>query len=114
MKNVDWNKIQEETDAFLAKHEIKNPECGFYVGPGWLPIVFASLREMIDAGWNKDLHQVKQKFCTLRIYIGEADQEIYNIIHEAEKKCAVICEICGKRHDQKVPKSGMALCEVCK
>lgn len=114
MQKIDWDDVTNKIDEFLTKNEIKYPECGFHIGPGWLPVVFATLTEMIDAGWNKDLHQVKEKFCGLRIYIGEADGEIYDIIHEAERKCSTMCESCGKPHGLKIPKTGMAACERCK
>lgn len=40
--------------------------------------------------------QVKEKFATLSVYPNFASEEIFNIIHEYEKKSAEICENCGK------------------
>lgn len=40
--------------------------------------------------------QVKEKFGGLRFYIDSADDQIYDLIQEAEEKSNSICELCGK------------------
>lgn len=102
-------------DDILAKHGIARPECGFCVGHGWLPIVDRALGDMIAAGWDKTLFQVKQKLCGLRIYIGPASRAVRAIIERAEHEAARACEKCGKPHGGPVyPRFGRALCEACK
>ena len=114
-KHMSYN--DDKIDQILKKYNIKMPVCGFYVGNGWLPIVDEALRLMIEAGWDKCLAQVKQKFCGLRIYLGTYQEDIAvqldNIIYTAEKKCAIVCEECGNPHGLQVPRYGIALCAGC-
>lgn len=65
------------------------------VGPGWRPILerlFAKLRSL---GWNEDVAQIKEKWGTLRVYVGEANPEIWDTIHLAEAESGGVCEDCG-------------------
>lgn len=41
------------------------------------------------------IHQVKEKYGTLRVYTGSSIDEIYNLIDETESDSAHTCEICG-------------------
>lgn len=102
-----------EKELMLSTRNIRYPYCGFDIGDGWYPSVVAALDKMIAAGWDKDLAQIKQKFGGLRIYIGQATDDVYQIIHGAEALCDTLCEGCGKPHGLKVPLSGMAYCEPC-
>jgi hypothetical protein len=114
--NNFWDKCRIERKRILDDLEIAEPVCGFYCGLGWMPIVENALKKMIAAGWNKDLYQVKQKFCGLRIYIGSPwDNEgaVNDIIKEAESKAAEACESCGKPHGLEIPRAGQAMCEEC-
>lgn len=65
-----WEIERAEADRIMKELGIKHPRCGFGVGLGWMPVVEECLKKMVALGWDKDLHQVKQKFCGLRIYIG--------------------------------------------
>ena len=51
---------------------------------------------MIEAGWDKEVHQVKEKYGTLRFYTGGATDKMYEIIREYERLSAVTCEVCGE------------------
>lgn len=90
--------IGDDVESFLRERQINPPRCGFHVGAGWLPIVFAALDKMIAAGWDRELYQVKQKLGGLRIYIGEASDEVRDIIRAAERQCAATCETSGQPH----------------
>lgn len=115
-----WDAQRVEMERILAKHNIAWPECGAEVGFGWLPIVEEAIDKMVSVGWNKQLDQVKQKFCQLRIYASRCDtdgaivDEISMFINQAEAKANVACEDCGKPHGLQVPRSGSALCEICR
>jgi hypothetical protein len=108
-----WEQRNRVIQALLDKHGVKYPGCGFDIGDGWLPVVTETLEKMIAAGWDRDLHQVKSKYCTLRIYTGDASDEVYALIREAELKCSKMCENCGAPHGLTVPRSGRAWCEGC-
>lgn len=111
---IDYDAHHANVERACESRGIAWPQCGFDIGPGWLPIVERALDEMIAAGWDRDLQQVKQKFCGLRIYIGESNEAIVAAIHKAEAECAKSCEHCGKPHGLEIPKLGSALCEECR
>lgn len=104
----------DKIDELLQKHGIKYPSCGFSIGDGWLSIVDEAFEKMIEAGWDRDLQQVKEKFCGLRIYIGNGSEAVDVIIRDAERKAALCCENCGRSHGLRVPRCGAALCPKCK
>lgn len=104
----------DKVDELLKRLDIKYPPCGFYIGDGWFPIVAQALEAMVLAGWDRDLQQVKQKFCGLRIYIGERHEPSELIIRYAVQRCSVACEDCGKPHGLDNPMWGRALCEACR
>lgn len=120
-----WDKRREEITAWLNERGIEYPRCGFDISPGWMPIVKQALEEMIEAGWDKQLSQAKQKFCQLRIYYDSTgwDPEhpahatylkLKEIVKKAEALCDIACEACGEPHGMQVPASGSALCPVCR
>jgi hypothetical protein len=47
-------------------------------------------------GWDKNLHQVKQKYGKLRVYLGPSTEEMDDRVTQAEDESANICETCGK------------------
>ena len=65
------------------------------VGPGWVPILDRLAEDLIKMGWDRDLHQVKEKFGTLRFYVGRSTEEMEDRISQAEDESAVTCEECG-------------------
>lgn len=81
---------------------------GFECGDGWEPIIreaAAALEAEIakykaSSDFDPDLElgvadQVKEKFATLRLYIGWGNEEMHRIIEEAERKSETTCESCG-------------------
>jgi len=68
----------------------------FSVGDGWLPLIKDLIEKLIDAGWDKQICQVKEKFAGLRFYINAGNDEIFKLIEEAESKSYSICEQCGE------------------
>jgi len=101
-KNLFYGKLQK---AFPQLYE--DVRCGVCVGDGWHDLVWETSKKMhdylsvVDEGLSKvRIVQVKQKFCTLRIYIRcKASKEILEnlreIIAEAGRKSMEICEECG-------------------
>lgn len=76
---------------------------GFGCRDGWEPLIrelSAKLEALIaalpDDEERPKAFQVKEKFGTLRFYMGTSTEEIQAAIREAEDKSALICEACGK------------------
>jgi hypothetical protein len=87
-------------DDILKKYSIATPPCGAACGDGWLPIIDKLFAELILLGWDRDLHQVKEKFGTLRVYIGKGSDDLYGAIRKAEARSSTTCEKCGKLGEQ--------------
>lgn len=72
----------------------------FSIGAGWHKIVdelCQKLQQISDAsGVQLEVHQVKEKFSTLRFYVGAATEEQYALIDAAESECDKTCEVCGE------------------
>jgi len=66
------------------------------VGKGWHPLLDELFKRLFELGWDGDIHQLKEKLGGLRVYFGEASEEMYGLAWEAEKQSMNICEACGK------------------
>ena len=66
------------------------------IGDGWYQLIYDLFEELLKTDWDKDIHQIKEKFAGLRFYIGSATDEIYDIISKYETKSYVTCEVCGE------------------
>lgn len=65
------------------------------VGDGWLGILDSLATDLIKMGWDRDLHQVKEKFAGLRFYIGASTPQMDARIARAEEASYLVCENCG-------------------
>lgn len=71
------------------------------VGKGWFPLVTKMFDEMIAAGWDKHVVQIKEKFGMLRVYIAQPNiPEVWAIIYRYEEMSRHICEHCGESGEQ--------------
>ena len=57
--------------------------------------------------------QVKEKFGGLRFYMTHMTDKMYQLIHEAEKKSEVTCEICGQSGIIRTEGWWVCLCDEC-
>ena len=65
------------------------------VGEGWVPILDRLAEDLVNMGWDRHLGQVKEKFGTLRFYIGQSTEEMLDRIDRASAETAITCEECG-------------------
>lgn len=81
---------------------------GFECGPGWYTIL-DKLCYLIQQHVDREIFglgnglveqvvatQVKEKYGTLRFYVGGADDYIYDLIDKAEVLSAYTCDVCGE------------------
>lgn len=73
-------------------------ERGFFsIGDGWLELVKNLIEELIDAGWNRQVCQAKEKFGGLRFYVNDTSDECDKIISKYESLSMETCEVCGEK-----------------
>jgi len=83
------------------------------LGEGWEDIITRLYDDLVSLGWDRTLHQIKEKFGGLRFYIGEGNSEIYDRIDEAERESLRTCMKCGKPGKQNYCGWILTLCEEC-
>ena len=68
---------------------------GIECDDGWLELIAELIRELIDAGWTREIRQIKEKFGGLCFYAVGLPQNGREIIAKYEKRSYEICERCG-------------------
>ena len=90
---LHYMKIPERSNPFRSRIHSR----GFFsVGEGWLQLVHDCIEELIKAGWNKQICQVKEKFAGLRFYANGTPEGGNEIISKYEKLSYETCEVCGQ------------------
>jgi len=85
------------------------------VGPGWKHIILHLCKDIMCLDLKVDVVQVKEKFGGLRFYIDGGNEEINDLIQNAEAESFQTCEECGSKED--VSTSGdwrLTLCKKCR
>jgi len=80
---------------------------------GWLQLISDCIKELIAAGWDKQILQIKEKFGGLRFYTGPLFEEGYKIISKYESLSYTTCEICGNPGEPSSKGWIKTLCEKC-
>lgn len=108
--------------AFLRPQDLMHGlmAFGFECGDGWLPILedlFAKFDEIVRRDKLEDFQvvQVKEKFGGLRVYVEGGNDEIYELINEAESRAISTCEVCGYAGEtHEIDNWYTTLCDCCK
>lgn len=73
---------------------------GFQCGDGWFELLNELIEGIKDVCESKNLdikvHEVKEKYGTLRFYLSCEPEEISQLIAKAERESARTCEDCGE------------------
>ena len=106
MKQEIVQKFQERFNWVPKANPLYRDDMGvpMYIdcGEGWFNLIW-KLCEDIDVivkreGWTDfRVDQIKEKFGGLRFYINGANNEVHDLIDEAEQKSYEVCELCGKK-----------------
>lgn len=62
---------------------------------GWYELIAELIRELIQAGWTREIRQIKEKFGGLRFYASGLTENCADLIIIYEARSFTICEICG-------------------
>lgn len=99
MTNEKFENYLQSIDGLINGNYPDRPaiiERGFFeVNDGWLELIKNLIQELIAAGWNKEICQVKEKFAGLRFYINESSEKINKIILKYKMLSYQTCEVCG-------------------
>lgn len=90
----------EDLLKLLEPHFGKNREGGVFIGadwgPGWDDIIYDLHRVLVEESPDYVIHQIKEKFATLRFYIDTTTDFGHSAIEEAEYFSSLTCEECGR------------------
>ena len=67
------------------------------INMGWYQLIHDLIAELILTDWDRDIHQIKEKFGGLRFYIGSASDVVHDIINRYEELSYNTCETCGEK-----------------
>ncbi len=98
-------------DQLLEEFGIKYPRCGAHVPDGWFSLIRPLIEELIAAGWDKELDQIKEKFGGLRFYVGNTNDVIRQIISRTEALSFKTCEVCGAEGKRRAGGWILTLCD---
>jgi hypothetical protein len=100
MTKEDFEKYLESIGGLENGHfPDRPPITSRYIcscGDGWLQLIHDLIEELLAAGWDKQIKQIKEKFGGLRFYINTGNEEIWNIISKYERLSYETCEECGE------------------
>lgn len=89
----------QEFDFVQKSLEINNTPFSLFgveCEEGWSDLLYKLCQDLQSIGFNGHIAQIKEKFGTLRFYVDDASEKIYELIEQAENLSAHTCEICGK------------------
>lgn len=99
-------------------YELFDVECG----KGWKHLYEPVIDAVAEYNLKQDneddkieIHQIKEKFGTLCIYLSKYTDELWKMIRKAEEESYHTCEICGKYIDKPITENYWiyAECEEC-
>lgn len=100
------HKLISAADKELTRENVLNN-----VGKGWSKIVDDLITDLFKMGWDGHVHQVKEKFGSLRFYTGATSEEMDLRIRVAERQSALTCEECGEAGSIRYTGWYLCLCE---
>ena len=96
-----YHSLNKVADAVFhhIPDELDYPQCNY----GWYPLIMDMLKELIDAGWNKQIAVIKQKFGYLEFYptipysaLPDVQQAI---VRKYQERAKHTCELTGVSED---------------
>lgn len=111
----------EHRDGLIAIMRRIPPNWGRWISceRGWYPIICQLDADLAELDPGYELHQVKEKFGTLRYYfrteVDNARDQMRALVRAAETRCEATCELCGESGARHVNGRGWlkTLCPSC-
>jgi hypothetical protein len=76
------------------------------VGAGWQEKLVDPLLEALEPHEDIEVADIKEKFGTLRIYMGDAPEWAHHLADALEHASETMCEYCGRRHGHSYAQDG--------
>lgn len=91
-------------------------------GPGWYPLIAEADTRLSAIDPDYTVHQVKQKFGTLRLYIAasesdrQQDEALKAVLVDVERRSTTVCEMCGAPGETVTVPTGwiVTVCPTCR
>jgi len=102
MKKAIYQIRDRELPEQIAKRIPEEWSGGSFIPPGWRNIVCMLDDELAEIDPNYEIHQVKEKFGTLRFYFDHVNMEdekrekFDEVIRKYEAIADNACEVCGQ------------------
>ncbi len=96
-KEEFFNFLKEIGGLINIRRKMDGPLCnyGCECSDGWLELIAELIQELVDAGWTREIRQIKEKFGGLRFYADGLPHSGIEIVGKYERRSFTICEICG-------------------
>ena len=99
-KPITKIKTEEEMRKILEPYFGKKEKGQYFIGaafgPGWNDIVLDLHNKLVKENPEYFIAQIKEKFSTLRYYVGPMTEQGHMYISDAENKSSQTCEECGR------------------
>lgn len=88
--------LGRKQEELLAKYEIElDRRYSNNIPPGWIPMLEEIFVALIEAGWDRKVLQIKEKFGGLRFYFTPNVAGLQKIVDDLDRSYK-ICYYCGK------------------
>jgi hypothetical protein len=103
---MNEDKTKKLTDRFDFYTNDRGHEIYFEHNDGWFDIIWKLSEQLekeveevkkTDKDYKLSVQQVKEKFGSLRFYIGFGNENMFELINKAEHESARTCECCGRK-----------------
>lgn len=99
ISNYEEVKVKKNIGDIPYPYQLFGVECD----KGWYPLIQPVIDYIDDFNKGKSedemiyIHQIKEKYGTLRIYVSHFTPELGELIDKAEEESCHVCEFCGSR-----------------
>lgn len=104
-EKIDMSQYSEVDDSTQDSIPWPFQLFGIECEKGWYPLIQPIIDYIDKFNEGKPdeekiyVHQIKEKYGTLRIYVSYGTEELFKMIDEAEEESAHTCEFCGSKEN---------------
>lgn len=98
MSRREFDQFLKMTGGLIRPHSKMEGPVFHYAcecDEGWLELIADLIRELTEAGWTREIRQIKEKFGRLCFYADGLPENGIELIIKYEKRSLTVCERCG-------------------